>query len=130
MRIAHVRSHVAIIFRIPARRRNVAIAVGARLRHVAGFVGIELAAGLILIGLTARLIGPALILVVAGLAVRPEIFRVGGFDLRLGLGEFVLQLDIRRVALVLIVLVVLRGAVAALVLARVVSAAALARTGV
>src|SRR5271156_5737347 len=117
MRIAHVRAHVSIVLGIAAGRRNIAIAVGARSRKVAGAVRIGLAASLLIV---AGLVGAALILVVAGLAVGAGIFRVGGLDLRFGFREFVLQLDIRLVGLVLIVL---RGRVAAVVFARIIAAA-------
>src|SRR5208337_4957065 len=92
MRIAEVRAHVLVVFRLAAGGGNIAIAVGARLRDVAGSVGIGLAA--------------ALILVVAGLVVGSGIFCVGGLDLRFGFGEFAVEFEVRLVALVLIVLVV------------------------
>src|ERR1700722_2958963 len=111
MRIAQVRAHVLIIFWIAARRGNIAIAVGARLRNVAGSIRIGLTATLV-----AGIVPATLAFVVAGLIVRAGIFCVSALDLRVGLGEFVLQLDVRRV-LVLIVLVVLGRAFSALVLA-------------
>src|SRR5208282_1179745 len=113
MRIAHVRSQVLVIFGITAGGRNITIATSAGLGNLAGPVGIGLTTAL-LIDFLARLVDAALVLVVAGLALGAGIFRVGGLDLRFGLGEFVLKLDVRLVALVLIVL---RRPLAAVVLA-------------
>ena len=55
----------------------------------------------LLIGLIAGLVGAALILVVAGLAVGAGIFGVGGLDLRFSFGQFVVEFYIGLVALVL-----------------------------
>src|SRR5208337_3393899 len=103
MRIAEVRAHVLVVFRLAAGGGNIAIAIGARLRDVAGSVGSGLA-------------GAALILVVAGLVVGSGIFCVGGLDLRFGFGEFVVEFEVRLVALVLIVLVVFCRSFSAFVL--------------
>src|SRR5208337_1732852 len=126
MRIAEVRAHVLVIFRLAAGGGNIAIAIGARLRDVAGSVGIGLAAAL-LIGFIGGLAGAALILVVAGLVVGSGIFCVGGLDLRFGFGEFVVEFEVRLVALVLIVLVVFCRSFSAFVLARILAGAAFAR---
>src|SRR5208283_5834135 len=126
MRIAEIRAHIAVIFGISAGGWNIAISVDARLRDVAGAVRIGLVAAL-LIGLIAGLVGAGLILVVAGLVVGSGIFCVGGLDLRFGFGEFVVEFEVRLVALVLIVLVVFCRSFSAFVLARILAGAAFAR---
>src|SRR5208282_1192802 len=126
MRIAEVRAHVLVILRLAAGGGNIAIAVGVRLRDVAGSVGVGLAAAL-LIGFIAGLVG-ALIFVVSGLVVAAGIFCVGGLDLRFGFGEFVMEFEARLVALVLIVLVVFCRSFSAFVLARIFAASTVART--
>src|SRR5208282_2428755 len=108
-------------------RGNVAIAVGARLGDAAGAVGVGHAAALLLVFITG-LVGAALVLVVAGLVIGGGIFRVGGLDLRFGFGEFVMEFDVRLVALVLIVLVVFCRSFSAFVLARILAASTFART--
>src|ERR1019366_2448676 len=126
MRIAEVRAHVLVIFRLAAGGGNIAIAVGARLRDVAGSVGIGLAAAF-LIGFIGGLAGAALILVVAGLVVGSGSFCVGGLDLRFGFGEFAVEFEVRLVALVLIVLIVFCRSFSAFVLARILAGVAFAR---
>src|SRR5208283_2289603 len=116
MGIAEVRTHILVIFGISAGGGNITRTLGTRLRDVAGPVGI---------GLVAALTG-----VIAGLVGAALIFGVGGFYLRFGFGEFVAEFDVRSVALVLIVLIVLRRPLCAFVLARVVAVAAFARTRV
>src|ERR1039458_5300035 len=126
MRIAEVRAHVLVILGPAAGGGNITIAVGARLRDVAGSVGIGLAAAF-LIGFIGGLAGAALILVVAGLVVGSIIFCVGGLDLRFGFGEFAVEFEVRLVALVLIVLVVFCRSFSAFVLARILAGAAFSR---
>src|SRR5208282_3253858 len=128
MGIAEVRTHILVIFGISAGGGNITRTLGTRLRDVAGPVGIGLVAALT--GVIAGLVGAALILGVTGLVVGARIFCVGGFYLRFGFGEFVAEFDVRSVALVLIVLIVLRRPLCAFVLARVVAVAAFARTRV
>ncbi len=128
MRIAEIRSSIRIVLVVSTRGRNVAIAVRARLRDISGQVWIGMIATFAVLIVT-RFVGAALVLVVAGLVFGAGIFRVGGFDLRFGFCEFVLEINIRLFALVLVLVIVLGRAFAALVFARTLAGLVLALAG-